>query len=94
MFGLKIIRHRIFESNFHLPLLTPTCNHERVYDPWHGAPGERSAKQLKEAMGIDWMPMGGGRRKGTITEAIPPAYTEFIGRRILEAAALERSRNV
>jgi hypothetical protein len=36
-------------------------------------------------MGIDWMPAGGGSKKtGTIDEAIPPAYTEFIGKQILE----------
>ena len=32
-----------------------------------------------EAMGIDWM------KREELTQAIPPAYTEFIGRRLLEA---------
>ena len=32
-----------------------------------------------EAMGIDWM------KRYELTQAIPPAYTEFIGRRLEEA---------
>ena len=32
-----------------------------------------------EAMGIDWM------KRDELTQAIPPAFTEFIGRRLLEA---------
>ncbi len=32
-----------------------------------------------EAMGIDWM------KREELTQAIPPAYTEFIGRQLLEA---------
>lgn len=80
MFGLEIIRHRIFESNIPMPLLVPTCNHANVYDPWHGKPGERSADKFRKAMGINWMRnMGGGRRKGTLSLAIPPAFTQFIG---------------
>jgi DNA (cytosine-5)-methyltransferase 1 len=32
----------------------------------------------REAMGIDWM------SRGELSEAIPPAYSEFIGRQFLE----------
>jgi len=83
MFGLKIIRHRYFEVPS-LPLfLMPVCNHSDVFDPWHGE--GRTADKFRDAMGIDWMPMGGGNhREGTIGEAIPPAYTEFIGKKLLE----------
>jgi DNA (cytosine-5)-methyltransferase 1 len=84
MFGLRIIRHRIFESNIPLPVLMPPCDHSDVYDPWHGLPGVRSADKFRKAMGIDWMrSSGGGRRKGTLALAIPPAYTEFIGRELM-----------
>ena len=38
-----------------------------------------SIDDAKAAMGIDWMTMAG------LSQAIPPAYSEFIGRRILEA---------
>ena len=77
MFGLEIIRHRIFESNIPMPLLVPACNHSKVYDPWHG---KKDANKFRKAMGIHWMKdVGGGRRKGTLSLAIPPAYTKYIG---------------
>jgi DNA (cytosine-5)-methyltransferase 1 len=38
-----------------------------------------NADKRREAMGIDWMTNGG------LSEAIPPAYTEFIGRHLLAA---------
>ena len=86
MFGLRIIRHRLFEMSFPVDVLLPPCNHSDVYDPWHGKVGERSAERFRKAMGIDWMTdAGGGRRKGTLGLAIPPAYTEWIGRKAIEA---------
>lgn len=85
MFGLQIIRHRLFECSFPLNELLPACNHANVYDPWHGKAGERTAQKFRDAMGIDWMTdAGGGRRKGTLGLAVPPAYTEFVGRKALE----------
>jgi hypothetical protein len=82
MFGLRIIRHRLFEVTWQAGL-TPTCNHADVFDPWHGP--NRTADKFREAMGINWMPVGGGRNKhGSIDEAIPPAYTRFIMRQYLE----------
>jgi hypothetical protein len=82
MFGLKIIRHRFFECPWMPLTLLPPCNHKDVYDPWHG---KRDCKKFREAMGIDWMPdAGGGHRVGTVAEAIPPAYTEYIGKYLME----------
>jgi len=83
MFGMKIIRHRIFESNVLMPAMTMACNHSDVYDPWHGK--NRTADKFREAIGIDWLPLAGGKNKaGSIDLAIPPAYTEFIGKRLME----------
>jgi len=36
------------------------------------------------AIGIDWMPGSGFRPTQELRNAIPPAYTEFIGARLLE----------
>ena len=75
MFGMRIPKHRIFESNVTMPLLTPTCNHKNVYDPYHGgemARGERV--KLAEIFGIDWF-----MTRQELRECIPPAYTKYIG---------------
>jgi DNA (cytosine-5)-methyltransferase 1 len=41
--------------------------------------GNCSVANAADAMGIDWM------TKGEMNEAIPPAYTEHIGRQLIEA---------
>lgn len=76
MFGLGMIRHRIFESNVPMPLLMPTCHHDNMYDPWHW--GNRQREEMAAGMGIDW-----GMTREEVREAIPPAYTEFIGAQLL-----------
>lgn len=77
MFGLGMIRHRIFESSVQLPLLMPTCHHENVYNPWHYGTDQRV--QMSKAMKIDWF-----MTREEVREAIPPAYTEFIGQIMLK----------
>ncbi len=94
MFGLKVFRHRRFEASF--PLTAPLHpSHEGKRIGQDGmccvvgkgmdggkrhrvdVPKElRSLAACKAAMGIDWM---GGRE---LSQAIPPAYTEWIGRQI------------
>ncbi len=87
MFGLNTHRPRLFETNwgYEAPLL-------RQPPPQQAKMGRRpkagEAIQVvgnftdvqagREAMGIDWM----NRRE--LALAIPPAYTEHIGRRLLE----------
>lgn len=41
-------------------------------------------EQLATALDIDWMPARGVRPTTELREAIPPAYTEFIGTQLLE----------
>lgn len=87
MFGLRVRRHRLFQSN--IKLSQPTCQHgtEPVVQV-NGQPGgssrrdphlpRHSLEEWKQAMGIDWM------TSKEISQAIPPAYTEFIGRQLIE----------
>ena len=98
MFGLGVIRHRLFESN--LLLLAPgPCRHagsvsDGTYVSVHGG-GKRSThtipyseqrKRWESAMGVDWA----GNRK-ELVNAIPPAYTEYIGRHLMEALTQKRT---
>lgn len=83
MFDLAIRKHRLFESNRSLPLAPRPCSdHSECYNPWAGA--GRSADKLRAAMGIDWLPISGGASRkagytGDLFNAIPPAFTEYIG---------------
>lgn len=87
MFDLGIRKHRLFESNRSLPLAPRPCSdHSECYNPWQGK--GRSADKLRAAMGIDWLPISGGASRkagytGDLFNAIPPAYTEFIGRSLI-----------
>ena len=83
MFGLKVFRHRLFESNI-LLLQTPHQKHEgktagkgrtpkNDNDYWTITGHLGNLKGAGKAMGIDWMTMP------ELVQAIPPAYTEYIG---------------
>jgi len=79
-FGLRIAKHRLFEINPKLYFLMPPCQHENIYDPYHGgeeARGERT--KLAEAIGIDFF-----MTRPEVREAIPPAYTEWIGKQLIK----------
>lgn len=43
-----------------------------------------SVDDARAAMGIDWMPMK------SLSQAIPPAYTHWIGKRLLESFLVDR----
>lgn len=88
MFGLPIHRHRRFETNPELgyPLLPPCgVNGKAIYitgtpRPLDGSPRvDPPAATKRAAMDTPWMSTAG------MDEAIPPAYTEFIGRQLLIA---------
>ncbi len=93
MFGLRLIKHRLFEANWPLASIGPTtCDHSDVYNPWSG-PG-RSAAKLREAQGTPWIPMSGGASRkagvtGDLFNAIPPAYTEYVGRQLIEHLSVQ-----
>jgi len=79
-FGLPIRRHRYFEVPLLGVVLTLTCRH-RDTDYAHDHGGKQTEARYRDAMGCQWMTVQEAR------EAIPPAYTEWLGRRILEAAS-------
>lgn len=90
MFGLRLFRHRYFESN--LPLAAPEhVSHEEL-----GLRAPRTGRQPQDkgevwsiyghfsgvaegraAMGIDWY-----MTQRETAQAIPPAYSEFLGRQV------------
>ncbi|MGC0400518.1 hypothetical protein RKD27_003162 [Streptomyces sp. SAI-126] len=92
MFGLGVIRHRNFELGgwttgrpAHVPHRGRVrgYRHGRFYDgPYVAAYGSGGGKptisELQAAMGITWTDV-----REELTEAIPPAYSEFIGRAYL-----------
>ena len=98
-FGLKVRRHRLFETSF--PVMALPCAHHlqreaRYWTSWRPSGEKRLATSVQvygnagdsslwaEAMGIDWM------TRDELREAIPPAYTEHIGRHL--ADHIRRSR--
>lgn len=92
MFDLDVIRHRYFEvDGFDAEAPAHKPHRGRVRGWRHGAyydgpyvavygdgGGKGSVPEWQAAMGIDWT----DDRKA-IAEAIPPAYTEFIGQQLL-----------
>jgi DNA (cytosine-5)-methyltransferase 1 len=100
MFGLRVQRHRLFESPQFAAdpweFATPSCRHV-----WPGGrpvglygrmgdqvPGggytAKSIEEAREAMGIDWMRWRSRTQEwDDLKEAIPPAYTRWIGGHLL-----------
>jgi DNA (cytosine-5)-methyltransferase 1 len=94
--GLRVIRHRLFESNVHLMTPPHTTKHPLVKTTRKSRPhfgkidektgfvsvtggGNCGADAARDAMGIDWM------NKQELNQAIPPAYTEYIGKQLIAA---------
>lgn len=92
-FNLGVRRHRLFEASF--PIDAPACRHDLQLEPIDvsgtgarrlgarvdGRGGNsrkpRNLDEARAAMGIDWM----NRRE--LSQAIPPAFAEHIGRAAL-----------
>jgi DNA (cytosine-5)-methyltransferase 1 len=91
-FGLAVRRHRLFESNVHV--VAPPCDHaaQPVVLGVYGTGGPDSGRKRRgggggtkvsgqaaaDALGIDWT-----TDQRRLSQAIPPAYTEHIGRQLL-----------
>jgi DNA (cytosine-5)-methyltransferase 1 len=93
-FGLDVRRHRFFESN--VPLNAPPCDHGWQTPRFTPASNRTNLRRTVEvgvwripldvqqwAMGIDWMTLP------ELSEAIPPAYSEWIGTQLLQALDAE-----
>jgi DNA (cytosine-5)-methyltransferase 1 len=93
-YGLRVRRHRFFESSCDLP--ASACFHNlqgrpidvsgtggrrinrRKDDHGGNTNKPRGIAEARAAIGIDWM------TRYELSQAIPPAYTEWIGKRIIE----------
>lgn len=96
-FGLNVKRHRLFESNVWM-MVNPCGGHDgdwllvfghtvlergTVVGKAKGGGNTIRRKHVgtdrgREAMGIDWM------NRDELSQAIPPAYTEFVGSQLLD----------
>lgn len=95
-FGLDVRRHRLFEANFAIPPVP--CDHGWQTPRFAQATNRKNLRSTVEvgvyriplavqraAMGIDWMQLR------ELSESIPPAYTEHVGRSMLRAIAARSS---
>lgn len=93
MFGLGVIRHRYFECSGFTAIAPAHIKHRGKVRGWrhgvlqegpyfqvYGAGGQKgTVAEWQVAMGIDWT-----TNRKSIAEAIPPAYTRFIGGQIMQ----------
>ncbi|MGY4392123.1 DNA methylase [Streptomyces sp. TE12347] len=92
MFGLGVLRHRNFELGRWTTAQPEHLKHRGRVRGWrhgeyHDGPyvaaygkggGKASVPEMQQAMGIDWTDV-----HEELTEAIPPAYSEWLGRAFL-----------
>lgn len=94
MFGLRVHRHRLFETGGFFAMQPRHAPHrlKGALNNCHIEEGHarqiagnfRDLADAQDAMGIDWMDRHG------ITQAIPPAYTEHIGGYLMAAVTATR----
>jgi DNA (cytosine-5)-methyltransferase 1 len=73
-FGLAVRRHRVFQTSWGGVQFTSPCNHHRGLRPFM----HKDERAYADAMGCTWM------TKEEARQAIPPAYTEYIGAQLME----------
>jgi DNA (cytosine-5)-methyltransferase 1 len=87
-FGLGVRRHRLFLTNF--PVTGLPCRHKEQGRPWgvYHVPGDSIPKGGRTARdaehGCEVMGVSRPLPWNSLKEGFPPAYTEHIGRQLLE----------
>lgn len=95
MFGLDVRRHRLFETSF--PVAPRACDHS-VWSPRFPCATNRTNPRRTVEVGVYRIPletqraaMGLGRMSlAALSQAIPPAYSEHIGREFLRRHSVFR----
>lgn len=93
MFGLRVIRHRWFQTPCHIPapVHPPHSQPIQNFSAWQSLTHQNyitvaghtfSAHDGRIAMQIDWM------TRAELAQAVPPAYTRYIGDWILKSNKL------
>jgi DNA (cytosine-5)-methyltransferase 1 len=99
MFNLRVLRHRYFENNFGLGFAPALCNHYlpvekqgRPVNPvthFHCVTGNfTNHDYARQAMGISWTKV-----RPELAQAIPPAYTEYVGKNLMEYLTNEQHQH-
>lgn len=99
-FGLRLRRHRLFETSF--PVLQTPCLCVTSGTPVgvygknmgdsapHGGTVASTIEEAREALGIEWMRWRSRTQEWRdLVEAIPPAYTEYLGEWALQSAGVD-----
>lgn len=94
MFGLRLVRHRIFEVSGFTVNQPDHRDHHWKYVTVAGTPGHSRSgphgygrlSEWQEAMGIDWMP------SRALAQAVPPAYSEYLAKEYVRGAHLRADR--
>jgi DNA (cytosine-5)-methyltransferase 1 len=92
MFGLRVLRHRLFETSFPIPAPRGCDHSQRPMNP-HNSESRKAWREIlgpeapierrwREEMGVGWMNGAEGR------EAVPPAFTQYIGAQLMEQLVL------
>src|ERR1044072_9413780 len=91
--GLRVYLHRLFETNLawtppahpqHTHSITKMGRPPRPDEFMHVVGNFSGVQAARDAMGIDWM------SRNELREAIPPAYTKYIGEALLDHLSVNR----
>lgn len=80
MFGIPFPKHRWFELSISVAVLLPPCNHENLYDPFHG--GEDSRQEREKLCNLYGVERFVTRQE--VRNGIPKVYTNLIGRQFMQ----------